>query len=174
MSLGGGSGGKHTSINAGNSNQLFNDNTENEADDQDLRFHDDNQQLQNAHQQQYLQNQQHQRNQPQYQQQQYSYPPNSYAGNGANHRDEPNRRYRREVFDANDPLLDAELKKRGFCQSTQCAAIKCTASNLIGNHGASVAFRLRLVSQTVNLVSCVKMCLLFSCVGITFRCFNII
>lgn len=139
-------------MNAGNSNQLI----ENEADDQNGGY-DDNQQLQNAYpHQQYSQSQVQQRQQPQQQYPQHQYRSNSYIGNGANSGHEQYRRYRRELLDADDLQLKNELERRELCKTIDCAVIKCTAKNLIGSQSAAIAFRLRLVSQTANLVGCAK------------------
>lgn len=142
--------GKHTSIDAGNSNMLGIDEPA-DLDDQEEEEEyydtaDDEQKLQNQHQQQHLQNQQPQKpfsQQQQYQQHRY----NSYSsGNGAN---QGFKHYSRIRRDASQDELENKLK----CSRTECANVRCVVSNLEKDSSAWIALRMRLVTQTLNSVS---------------------
>lgn len=109
----------------------------------------ENQNVQNQNHQQHLQNQQHKQGHQQYyhQQQQQQYKPQS-NGNGANNGFQHYQRLRRDLPDFND----LELKNRLSCNRSRCALIRCTTSQLDTDSSAWIALRMRLVTQTLNLV----------------------
>lgn len=57
--------------------------------------------------------------------------------------------------DANDAInfSDLELRKRLSCDNSQCAYIRCTTKKLETDNSAWIALRMRLVTETVKLVS---------------------
>lgn len=117
-------------------NDEYDDDYDHEKEDE---YYDDNenQKLQNQHQQQYLQNQQRQSQQQQHRQ--------SSGNGGFQHY----QRLRRDVPDLND----LELKNRLSCNRSRCALIRCTTTQLDTDSSAWIALRMRLVTQTLNLVS---------------------
>lgn len=126
---------------------LGNDDYEEEYDQGDEYYDEnDSQHQQNQNQQQQLQHQQHQRQQ---QQQQYrSFSSGSASGNGATQGLQHYHRVRRDLPD----FSDLELKNRLSCNRSRCALIRCTTKQLDTDSSAWIALRMRLVTQTLNLV----------------------
>lgn len=137
------SGGKHASSSAGNFNTLNNDEYDDEYDHEE--YYDDNthnnQQIHQTQQQYQPQLQQHQ-------QQFRSQPP--INGNPANieQRFKHYPRSRRDLPNFND----LELQNRLTCNRSSCAVIRCTTTLLDKDSSAWIALRMRLITQTVNLV----------------------
>lgn len=95
---------------------------------------------------------QHQRQgqqQGQQQQQQYRSLSSGTNGNGAHQGFQHYQRLRRDLPDFND----LELKNRLSCNRSRCALIRCTTTQLDKDSSAWIALRMRLVTQTLNLVS---------------------
>lgn len=145
---------KQTSVNSGNTNWLGNDEPTDDFDEQDQgedqeEYYDnppeDEQQHQNQHHQQHLLNQHRQQpTQQVYQQHTYS------SGNGPAQGFRHYPRNRRDTIDLSQQELESRLK----CNRTECAHIRCTVSNLEKDSSAWIALRMRLVTQTLNTVSC--------------------
>lgn len=136
--------GKQTSTYAGNSNILGNDEYEDEYDQGD-EYYDENDS-------QHQQNQQHQQHLQHQQQQQYrsfSNGSGSGTGNGVAQGLKHYQRLRRDLPDFND----LELQNRLSCNRSRCALIRCTTKQLDKDSSAWIAFRMRLVTQTLNLVN---------------------
>lgn len=89
-----------------------------------------------------------QHNQPQ----QHIRPQPPYSGSGANV-DQRFKHYPRNRRDLPD-FSDLELKNRLSCNRSKCALIKCTTGPLETDSSAWLALRMRLVTQTLNLVCC--------------------
>ncbi|XP_031627773.1 integrin alpha-PS2 isoform X2 [Contarinia nasturtii] len=148
------SGKKSASTYAGNSNLLKDE----EYDDYDAPhedYYDENDDEQNQQHQQYLQNQQvpHQQQQQQqqhYQQQQYR---SSSNGNGANQKFQHYQRLRRDLGRDIPDFNDIELNNRFTCNRSLCAVIRCTTSQLDADSSAWIALRMRLVTQTLNVLA---------------------
>lgn len=105
---------------------------------------------QNQHHQQHLQNQQQRSGgsgSSQYYQQQHQYGPQS-SGSSLDQRFQHYPRQRRDLPNFND----LELKNRLACNRSRCAVIRCTTSQLETDKSAYIALRMRLVTQTLNLV----------------------
>lgn len=81
-------------------------------------------------------------------QQQFSRPPKSYNGANLDQRFKHYPRVRRDLPD----FSDLELKNRLTCNRSKCALIKCTTKQLTTDSSAWISLRMRLVTQTVNLV----------------------
>lgn len=110
----------------------------------------DNQNVQNQQHQQHLQHQQQRQGHQQYyhqqqQQQQQLRPQPNGDGQGMQHY----QRFRRDAPN----LSDVELQSRLSCNRSRCALIKCTTTQLDTDSSAWIALRMRLVTQTLNLVS---------------------
>lgn len=144
-------GGKQTSTYSGNTNYLKDEEYEEEygpvGNEDEYYDENDNQNVQNQHHQQHLQHQQRPGQQQIYHQQQHQqqqYKPQTNANQGFQHYP----RSRRDLPDFND----LELKNRLSCNRSRCALIRCTTSQLDTDSSAWIALRMRLVTQTLNLV----------------------
>lgn len=131
---------------AGNSNVLKDEEYDEDEDEngQDDQFYDENQHQNHE----YLPNQQHHHGQQRYHQQQQQQ--RSYSnGNGANQGFQHYSRLRRGVLDFND----LELNNKLACNRSRCAVIRCrTTQPMYSGSSAFIAVRMRVVTQTLNLV----------------------
>lgn len=136
---------------------MNNDEYEDEYDlhgnDDENEYYDenDNQNVPNQHHHQHTQHQQqHQQQQhSQQQQQQYRSFSGGVGGNGAHQGFQHYQRLRRDLPNFND----LELQNRLSCNRSRCALIRCTTTQLDKDSSAWIALRMRLVTQTLNLVS---------------------
>lgn len=144
-------------MSSGNSNWLGTDEPADDFDDQDQEqgeeeeYYDnpeDEQQQQNQQHQQHLLNQQRQQPAKHVYQQHTSYSSGNGPANSQGLKHYP--RNRRDTVDLSQLELESKLK----CNRTECAHIRCLVSNLEKDSSAWIAVRMRLVTQTLNTVSC--------------------
>lgn len=125
---------------------MGNDEYEDEYEQGDEYYDEnDSQHQQNQQHQQHLQHQQ----QQQQQYRTFSNGSGSGSGNGVAQGLRHYQRLRRDLPD----FSDLELKNRLSCNRSRCALIKCTTKQLDTDSSAWIAFRMRLVTQTLNLVN---------------------
>lgn len=141
-------GGKHSSSSGGNFNTLGNNEDYEDEYDHEEEYYDEAQQPNQQNQQ----NQQHHQIHQQHSSQQQGYrPPASFNANSNVNVDQRFKHYNRLRRDLPN-FNDLELRNRLACNRSQCAIIRCTTSQLDTDSSAWIALRMRLVTQTVNLV----------------------